>query len=175
MTDISTPEKVHDVDVAVVNKGTVPRAEIVQDDYFGFDEERTFMFPDGVTFVTFKLMNEGDRKNYARKTNKDLRVQKGGDAFLSINQVEDKHALIEVCVTGWNLVRAGKPMSFSKQNLATFLTLASPLLIDDLAQEINDANPWLLGDVELEDLDKEIERLEGLKKAKQAEDDAKND
>lgn len=137
--------------------------EAVQVDYFGFDETYRVELPDGKSFVEHQALNEGARRRYMNDVNREVRLQKGGDAFMSMATGDERHSLLESAISGWNLMRGGKPVAFNKQELRAFLTSAPPKIIDLIEKDIRDKNDWLTGDVTEEDIDEQIEELEELR------------
>lgn len=136
-------------------------------DYFGFSAEDTFYLPDGVQYITFKILNEGDKAKFQRKTTRDLTVKRGGDATMKMDPADERHELIKTAVTGWNLYRGGQPVPFdghNGRNFRDFLELADPKIIEDLEKAIRKANPWLLGEMKAEDIRREISNLEEMLK-----------
>lgn len=132
-----------------------------QQDYFGFGGEDQFIFPDGISFVSFRVMNEGQRKKYQTLTQRDMVLErKSGDARLGMNPADERHALLRTAITGWNLKRGNRPVPFTERALLDFLELSNPVLIDAIEKEIRHKNPWLLGEMTVEDIDKEIKNLE---------------
>jgi hypothetical protein len=141
----------------------------VQQDYFGFAETKKFIFPDGITFIEFSVMNEGQKSQFQKKTSRDLVLERqSGNARMKMDQASDRHELIKATVVSWNLVRNGVPLpqptdpSKGRVQLDDFLTFADPRLIDELEKEIRKANPWLLGDMKSDDIKKEIANLEEM-------------
>jgi hypothetical protein len=147
--------------------------EPVYEDYFGFEETRTWYFPDGKQFISFKVMNEGDKARYQRATNRDITLSRQtGDAKIKSDPADERWELLQTCVTGWNVFRknpsTGKyePVPFSAGKGGTFaqwLGKANPKLVEKLEFEIRLANPWLQGDMSVEDIDSEIERLNEMR------------
>lgn len=134
-----------------------------QKDYFGFERVEKFIFPDGVSYIEFKPMNEGQKKNFQDKTSKDVVLERrSGNARMSVMAGTERHELIKASACGWNLTRGGNPVPFNSVNLGDFLTLADPRLVEDLEKAIRKANPWLLQDMKPEDIRKEIENLEEM-------------
>lgn len=131
-------------------------------DFFDVLEQFTFEFPDGVQYVILKAMTEGDRKRYLNKTNREVRMNTGTKELkMQAAAGDDKHALLELCITGWNVLRQGRSVPFSNQNLKAFLDGAPPSLIDRIEKRIREINPWLLGDEDsLETLYEERDELE---------------
>lgn len=148
-----------------VNPGVTGAQEspVKQQDYFGFETSAKFYFPDGVSWIEFKPMNEGAKKSFQDKTSRDLVVERNsGNARMSVLQGSERHTLIIDSVTNWNLVRNGVAVPFSKSAFSDFLTLANPVLIEDLEKAIRKANPWLLADMKSEDIEKEIANLQEM-------------
>ena len=81
-----------------------------------------------------------------------------------MDAAQERHELIRTCVTGWNLYRGGSPIPFGERALKDFLELTDPRLVEDLEKAIRKANPWLLGEMSSEDIQKEIDNLEEMKK-----------
>ena len=146
-------------------------------DYFGFEEEGVFTFPDGKTKIWFRAMNEGDRANFQRQTNRDVSLERQtGNARIRTDPAGERKALILASCTNWNLHRKDPvtgqmvPVPFSGQKpgsaLDQWLTKAQPKLVDALEEAIRKVNPWLVGDMSLEDIDREIERLQEMREEK---------
>ena len=139
-----------------------------QVDYFGFHEEHTYTFPDGKSWITFSALNEGQKAKFQKESSRDLVLERqSGNARVKMDQAADRHALIKAACTGWNLTRGGEPVPFNPIQLNDFLTLANPRVVDELELAIRKANPWLLAEMSVEDIDKEIENLLELKKVAQ--------
>lgn len=154
----------------------VPTHEVVQEDYFGFEESHTTYLPDGVSYVQHRTLNEGARKLYQKSVNRDVRIQKTTqDAILSVNPADERHALIRAALTGWNLTRGGQPVPFSARTVDDFLEKAAPSIVDLIEKAIRAANPWLTADATLEDLLKEREELDTLIAKKREEAAGKSD
>ncbi len=138
--------------------------EKVYADYFAQDAPMVHILPDGRSSITFRKFNEGQRRKYLNKVNRDVRVQKvTGDAIMSMKPGDERAALLEDAIVDWNLHRGGQPHQFNSKNLREFLDLADPKLIDDIEKAVKLANPWMLGDMEPEDIDREIKNLQELK------------
>lgn len=129
-------------------------------DYFAFAETHQHMLPDGVQYIEFIKMNEGAKKKFQDTTSSDMVLERrSGDARMSVKQGTQRHELIKACVTGWHLLRGGKPVPFNMVQLGDFLTLADPSVVEDLERAIRKVNPWLLGEISSADIEKEIENL----------------
>ena len=133
-------------------------------DYFGFQANERFTLPDGQQYIEFSIMNEGAKARFQKLTTRDLIVQRGGDARMKMDPAQERHELIRSSVTGWNLYRGGQPIPYSERNLKDFLELANPVLVEDLEKAIRKANPWLLAEMKVEDIDREIENLQEMRK-----------
>jgi hypothetical protein len=146
----------------------------VQEDYFAFDIYGRTMFPDGVSYVEHQVMNEGARRKYLNAVNRDVRLEKKTqDAILNMRPGEERTELLKACIVGWNLTRNGQPVPFNMQNLNDFLMRANPSIINLIEKDIRLANPWLLNEMTLEDIDKEIADLQDLRAKKVEEESGK--
>lgn len=145
----------------------LPQSQTVQQqEYFGFSKTDTFLFPDGVTYFEIKAMNEGEKSEYQRMTQKDITLERqSGNARLRVDQSTDRHELIKTCTTGWNLVRGGAVLQFTKPAMRDFLLLADPALVQDIESAIRKINPWMNGEATVEEIDKAIEELQEQRKA----------
>lgn len=149
-------------------------------DYFGFDESRDVYLPDGKQYVTIKKLNEGDRRQYLNKVNKDIRIERNtGDAKLKVATGDDRVALLKSAITGWHLMRKNERTGdweetpFKDQQLNQFLEKANPKVIDIIEKEVRKDNEWLVGDVTVEDIDKQMAELQELRDKKIAEAEGK--
>lgn len=140
-----------------------PQAPI-QADYFWFQETKKYFFPDGLTFIEFKVMNEGDKARFQRSTGRDIRLAKTGDAHMKMDIAGERHALIKACVVGWNLTRNGELVAFGERSLQDWLNGTNPRWVDEIEKAIRKANPWTLADVSSEDIQQQIDDLEEMKK-----------
>jgi hypothetical protein len=161
-------------DATAAEANGVSLTEPVYGDYWGFDDRRTFMLPDGQQFIVYKVMNEGDRSKYQQATNRDVTLMRQtGNAQMRIDPATDRHALITTCVVDWKMYRLlngrMEPVPFSKSSsgstLNQWLNVANPSLVDELEKEIRKANPFLMGEQTVEEIDKEIANLQELREA----------
>lgn len=141
-------------------------------DYFGFDKSHVFTMPNGRQQIFFKSMNEGAKADFQKTTSRDLRVQRSsGDALVKMDQAAERHTLIMKSVTGWTLRRrnpktqAWENAPFDQSTLRRFLDTADPQIIEDLEKEIRKANPWMLDEMSVEEIDKEIASLQEMRAA----------
>lgn len=141
----------------------------VQANYFGFQAREQFTFPDGITYIEFEKMNEGSKRRFQDKTSRDLVVERqSGNARMSVLQGTERHELIKACVTDWNLIGpGGTPIAFTKQLLDQWLSVADPMIVEDLEKAIRKANPWLLAEMTVADIDREIENLQEMREVAQ--------
>jgi hypothetical protein len=147
----------------------------VYDDYFGWGDAKEFTFPDGKQKIFFKVMNEGERKKFQQKTNRDIRFnQSTRDAHLKTDAAEERWQLITNSVTGWSLKRRNAnggwsdvPFSVGSPGaeLEKWLERANPKIVDDLEFAIRMANPWMQADMTVAEIDIEMNRLVELRKA----------
>lgn len=156
----------------------VATEEHTQADYFGFEEIHRVMLPDGKSYIEHKTLNEGARRKYMNRVNREVRLQKSGDAYMKMATGDERHALLEEAICGWNLVRADKngelkPLAFTQANRNAFLEAAPPEIIDRIEKDIRDKNPWLVADVTIEDIDEQIAELQELREKKVAEAEGK--
>jgi DNA helicase TIP49 (TBP-interacting protein) len=176
---VATPEQVASAEEAMRAAG-VATEEVAYDDYFGFAESEQVFLPDGRQYVEITVLNEGKKKNYQNTVNRDVVIQKAtGDAKMKMAQGDERHALLKAAITGWHLVQRNKDtgefreIGFSNTNLNKFLDSAPPRVIELIEKAIRKANPWLMADLSLEDIDKEIANLQELRQKKVEEEEGK--
>lgn len=146
-----------------------------QVDYFGFSDTQRYTLPDGKSWIEFKVFNEGDRRKFQNKTASDVKFNRStGDATVRSAAGDQRFELLNAAITGWNLVRNGAAVPCSDMTKRQFLEGANPKVIDGIEKAIRLANPWLLADMSIEDIDKEIAALEEMK-AKLLEEEAGKD
>lgn len=141
--------------------------EAVQVDYFAFDEIRDYVLPDGKSIIQLKVLTEGDRRKYLNATNRDVRFQKSsGDAIMRMSPGDEKAALLMASIFGWNLLKDGRQVPCNESSKRQFVDRADPKIIDLIDKEIKKLNPWLLAELSIEDIDKEIASLEDMRRTK---------
>lgn len=140
-------------------------------DYYGFSQEHIFMLPDGKLWIRFKVFTEGDLALYHKLLKRDVVVEKAsGDARIKIDQIEERHALLHVAVTGWFMMKK-TPKGYVQQPFSNgrggtefdkWMNVANPEIIADLAEAVRKENPFLLGTGAdtIEALDKQIDQLQ---------------
>ncbi len=178
LLDASNPEdaKALSTEMAMRDSGTDPFKPAVQAVYFGFDETKQAMLPDGISYLSHRVLTEGRRRDYLKRLDRTVRVQNvTRDALMKTPYGEERKALLQVAVIGWNLIgEDGNSIPFNDRNLEKFIDGASPMIIDHVHDQIAEANPWLQNDVSVEDIDKEIETLNELREKKIEEEEGKD-
>lgn len=179
MTDTLEPTDLEAARAAKLTEMGAPESAItgeerVQEDYFGFALTHRFTLSDGVSYVLHKELTEGDRKKYQKAVNRDITVnRKTEDMKLSLAPGEDRAALLDAALVGWNLKRAGNDVPFNPKTLNDFLSVANPKVIDDIVADIVMHNAWLGAETTVEDIDKELARLTELRAEKERQDAGK--
>jgi len=169
-----SPEAVASAESAMREAG-VPTHERVADDYFGFEETHRVALPDGVSFIEHKTLTEGQRRNYLNGMNRDVVIQRAtGDARMRMAPGDERYSLLKTAISGWNLQRKGgkgdlEPVQFTPGNLEKFLQSAPPKIIDLIDKEVRKVNAWLIEDMSVEDIEREIQTLTELRDKKQEE------
>lgn len=145
------------------------------EDYFAFDKREKWFFPDGKQWIEFKRLNEGERARFLKATRPDVTInQKSGDAKIPFDQANDRKELILHSATAWHVVRRSpktgnwEAIPFTQGSggtMAQWLNTADPSVVSDLEKAIRKSNPWLLAEMSVEQIDKEIADLEELKRA----------
>jgi hypothetical protein len=164
---MSTAAPEYDVDAA--RAAGVQVEQEVYEDYFGTqDVIETFFLPDGKQYIQFRPMNEGARSRFQKMTNRDVVLERStGNARMKVDPATERHELIVASVIGWNLMRktdnGWQPVTFSSgspgANLEQWLDKAPVRIVDDLEKAIRKANPWLLSELTVEEIDKEMDNL----------------
>lgn len=144
------------------------------EDYWNFSETAKYFLPDGKQWIEFDVMNEGAKSSYQKAINKDIKVnRRTGDASIKSDMADERHELIRKSVINWNMRQNKNWIGFSRQALDNWLIVANPKIIEALEFEIRKANPWLQGDMSVEDIDLEIERLKELREDTEKRDQGK--
>ncbi|MGE0342554.1 MAG: hypothetical protein AB7O86_05760 [Porticoccaceae bacterium] len=171
-----TPPSIDEIDAreeGIDSPATVTVPQGAQKDYFGFGGSYEHYLDDGVSYVELKVFNEGERSSFQNQTNRDVRIHKGGDASVKMVPGNERHALLKLAIVGWNLRTKGGPIACTPPNVDKFIKSSDPRVVDDIEKAIRTQNPWLLADVSIEDIDKEIETLTELRATKVAEEEGK--
>lgn len=153
-----------------------------QDFYFGFDERERWYFPDGKQWIEFKKLTEGDRAKYLQATKSDVHLnQKSGEARFAFDQSGERKQLLLHSLTDWHIVaikrnpngsREVTPVPFPTNagartpggDLAKWIDRQNPALLAQLEKAIRKVNPWMLNEMSVEQIDKEIADLQELRK-----------
>ena len=163
MQELAERQRAEAIESQMIAEGVSPTEEVYED-YFGFEESSRVNFPDGRSWVEFKVMNEGARRQYLNAQNKKITIRKGsGDAEMELTPGDDKYNLLRLTIVNWNLRRNGQPVVFNKHELDRFLTGANPKIIDLVHRAITLAHPWLLDDMTVEDIDAAIDDLKATR------------
>lgn len=138
--------------------------ESPQVDYFGFQQFEKYYLPDGHSWFELRAMNEGDKARFQKRTQRDLVLEKGsGNARFKMDPGVERHELIKASVVNWNLMRQGIPQPFGERALQDFLNLADPKIVEGLELAIRKLNPWLLNDLTVEEIDRQIDELQEMR------------
>ena len=119
----------------------------IQDTY-SFGGTVTYTLPDGKQWIAFKVLNEGEKAQYQRLTNRDIKInRKTEEAAFRPDAAADRHALILTAVTNWHLATkdpsSGKWswLTFNDAMLRNWLKITDPKVVEKLEAEIRKANP----------------------------------
>lgn len=164
-------EYVASTEAAMRQAGAVIEEKVEFIDYFTFEETRRWYFPDGKHYIEFKPMTEGKRRKYQSQTMTTMTMNRAsGDSKIGINVARDREALLDISVTNWFMERRDGmgnivAVEFKDRNygFAKWSEIANPKFIEDLEKEIRKANPWMQADLDIEEIDNEIERLQTLR------------
>jgi hypothetical protein len=183
MTDeeVQAEKDRNDQILASMRADGVSTEEPTQVDYFGFDETHTVRLPDGKSFIVHKELNEGARKDYLNKQNREITVERVTQNMkLKVESGEERFQLLMAAIIDWNLVRKHSktgetvPVPCNEQTKRDFLKAASPKVVDIIDKAVREANPWLNQELTLEDIDKQMSDLQDLRDRKVKDDAAKN-
>lgn len=144
-----------------------------QADYFGFAATERMMLPDGVSWLDLKILNEGERRRYQNESNREIKLGRGSSdsASLRMRPGDDRHVLLKMSITGWNLQRNGNVVPFNTVVLDQFLLNADPSLVDRIEKRIRQLNPWLLSEMTVEQIDEEIRSLQEMREVRAREEE----
>ena len=180
MTDgVATMDKTE----AAMQAAGVSNEEPQYTDYFGFTSTERYYLPDGKQWIEFQRMNEGKKREFQKLTSRDLRVQRTtGDALMKVDPGLERQELIKLSMVGWNLMQPDPKNSgewraapYDSSNIRRFLEGANPEIIDGLEKAIRKANPWMMDEMSVEEIDKEIENLQEMRKVAEEREAKKND
>ncbi len=145
------------------------------ENYYAFDEKDRWIFPDGKQWIEFRKLTEGDRAKYLKATRSDVHLnQRSGEARIPFDQSADRKELLLHSITDWHIVSfvTGRPQLIPFQPgsskggvVAQWIDRADPAILAQLEKAIRKANPWLLNEMSVEQIDKEIADLQELREA----------
>ena len=121
------------------------------------------MKDDPASWVEVKVMTEGDRAKYDSDTKTPMEVDSNTKKTqFSVDSGVQRAALVRHGVKAWNFVDSDgvTELPVNRGTLDRILTEFAPAIIDEIAQAVTEANPWLKGERTVEEIDTEIERLE---------------
>lgn len=167
-------------------QGEATEQEIIVD-YWGYEQNERWYFPGQErispqykAYLEIRRMTEGIRQSFQKRTNSRVTILKENqNAEMAVDPARDRRELIKHSVVGWVMFRqdpGGKPytVEFSNATFERWLDGADPRLIDELEKFIRTINPWMLDQMSLESIDKELDRLTELREqVKAREDEAK--
>lgn len=155
--------------------GAAPQADPFSGfkNYYSFDEKVRWYFPDGQQWIEFRKLTEGDRAKYLKATRSDVHLnQKSGEARIPFDQSADRKELLLHSITdwymampvgdGWQLIPFN-PNKTPGGTMAQWIDRADPAILANLEKAIRKANPWLLNEMTVEQIDKEIADLQELR------------
>lgn len=146
------------------------------EDYWGVKETYKFELPDGKQYFEIKPMDEGGKTRFQKMTNKGIRMnQRTQDATIDVDPADERHTLIKESVISWKIMQRSPDGTFSeypcptddarrRRALAELLEKFNPKAIQDLEFFVRSKNPWMQADMDIEEIDKEIDRLNELRK-----------
>jgi len=162
------------------------------ENYWGVKEAQRFYLPDGKQYFDILPLNEGMKTRFQKLTNKGIRMnQRSQEAILDVDAANERHTLILESVVSWFIMHRDPkdPSGFSeyicpsrendrKKKLEELLMRFNPKVVQDLEFFIRTKNPWMQDDMNIDEIDKEIERLQELrqqvKERQQGESDSAN-
>jgi len=171
-TEEELEAKQQQVEAAMEQEAPGSSSVPVQANYFGFSQTHKVMLPDDVSWIEHETLNEGGRRAYLDAVNREVRLKKdSGDAILKMQSGSERKVLLERAIVGWNLLGPdGKPLKFSKgspgSTLSQFLDQADPAIIDIIEKDVRKKNVWLMNDLSVEDIDKQIAELQEMRAEK---------
>lgn len=160
-------------DEAAAKAAGVVTEEPIFNDYWGFSDVIKHYLPDGVQYFEIQKMNEGQKSEYQRNTRSDITVaRQSGDAKLKSDPAGERKALLMASVVGWYMLKKGPSgeaveVNFNKtagpESFEKWLAIADPVIVEGLEKAVRKHNPWLLAEMSVEDIDREIENLKEMR------------
>lgn len=139
-------------------------------DYFNPEEKRySYTFPDGLSKLEFRGLNEGDRawvQNLRSmievdSVTKKMKMDAGNGTF--------KIEIISKALLDWDIQTKGSDGEFHRvpfegKNIDKFLINLDPVLVDEIYEVVQENNAWLSGTYDSKkNIDKKIKALNELK------------
>jgi hypothetical protein len=179
-SDTMTHEDLAEKAKAALAEASAPPSgtEYVEIDFFDTAEDTKQVFLPGskTQYVVITALREGQKKKYQNLTNRDMVLERAsGNARMKTAPGDERHLLLKMAIVDFHLLRGGEELRYNDKNLAIFLDVAPPKVIEEIEREIHLKNPWLLADMSVEDIDKEIERLTEMRETKLKEDEGNAD
>ena len=166
--------EVKDPAAEAMAKAGVSATETVQADYFAFEETYRVPLPDGASWVEHKALNEGSKRQYLNSVNREVKFDRSSqNASINTAPGDERFTLLKAAICNWNLMRNGAVVTFNDSNLREFLDKANPKIVDVIEQDIRIKNPWLLNEMSVEDIDREIASLQKMREARVKEEEGK--
>jgi len=133
-----------------------------QHDYFGQAKPVRYMFPDGISWVDFKVMKDGDRQALISGDDREVTIKKrSGDMTTKLGLTADRSKLFAIAFVGWNIIRGNEGvLPFNDKNVSLFAASMDVEINDAIEKAIQGANPWLKPEMSIEDIDLEIKSLQ---------------
>lgn len=135
-------------------------------DYFNPEEKRyEYTFPDGVSKLFFRGLNEGDRAWSQNQRSmievdsvtKKMKMDAGSGTF--------KMEVVSRAMINWDIQTKGtdgkfQRVAFEEPNIKKLLINIDPLIMDDIYEIVQKNNPWLNNTQKTKkDLSKQIQNL----------------
>lgn len=150
--------------------GIVVEAKVVAPDtqnYWGNVTRHKHYLPDGVQYIEFEPMTEGARSKYQTATQTEMTMnQNTKSSTMKFNVARDRRALIDNSVKGWFMFgpqgQELGPNQFERGQYTfdKWLQQADPKIVEDLEKAIRKSNAWLQSDLDADEIQEEIARLE---------------
>jgi hypothetical protein len=156
-----------------------PNADVEYENYWGVDETFKFWLPDNKQYFEIRPMDEGRKVKFQKMTNKAVRMnQRTEEASFDIDPAEERHTLIKESTVSWLIMQRDETGGWSeypcppstdtrfKRSLEQLLDKFNPKVVQDLEFFIRQKNPWMQSDMTVEDIDKELDRLQQMRRDK---------
>jgi len=126
-------------------------------------------------YILYRKFTEGARRRYQSAiSSRPFRVnQSTGEMTVTIDLAEQRYLLLKEAISGWKLFKDDKEVPFGKDTLEEFLEFGNSDITDRLEIEVKRVNSWLAAGEITGAVEKEIERLQELKKIREAEEEKK--